>query len=282
MISGNVSKSVNAMGVNLDRLWYVPDGRLRTKSAANKAVVITEWIRHQRKLKEEPREEELFVAMHTCAYRAARRSRKQRITSQEREKWIRRWQIVREFIVEKNLGLVYSMIGRFGSKKMDEDDMLSDAMFGLSRAVDRYNPWRGYRFSTYACNVISRALIRRGQRESYYREVFPVQHDVSFEKAVEVPDPEKALYVERLDRALKNNLGELTDLESMVISRRFTADRQSRHTFQEIGKSVGLSKERVRQIQNVALKKLRNVLNEDPVLQEALDVGGAHGLLQYR
>ena len=264
MITVNSNKTAI---VNPNQLWYVPDHRLRTKKSADKAIGVAEWVTSKQSANDQPNEEELFIALHTCAYRAGKRSRKQRTTAQERDKWIKRWQDIREYIVEKNLGLVYSMIGRFGSKKLDEDDILSDAMFGLSRAVDRYNPWRGYRFSTYACNVISRAVMRSGRQETRYRELFPVEHDASFEKPMDEPDARAELYVERLSRILDRNLGQLTYLESMVLTRRFPEDTRSRLTFQEIGNSIGLSKERVRQIQNMALRKLRSVLNEDPLLQ---------------
>jgi len=266
MIRDKMENSAVASKGYFDDLWYVPDKRLRTKSAAEKAACIAQWIQNKKGLDRKPTEEDLFIAMHTCAYRATRRSRKQRITRRERTKWIHLWKLIRNHIVEQNLGLVYSMIGRFGSKTMDEDDMLSDAMFGLARAVDRYNPWRGYRFSTYACNVIARALMRRGKRESHYRQVFPVQNDVSFEHPEELPDPHTELFVERLNMALDQNQGELTELESAVLTRRFPLDYTPRMTFQEIGNSVGLSKERVRQIQNIALRKLRDVLDQDPVL----------------
>lgn len=264
MIANKINESVR---VNPDQLWYVPDHRLRTKAAANKAMGVADWITSQHTPDNQPNEEELFIAMHTCAYRASNRSRKQRITAQERAKWIKRWQDIREYLVEKNLGLVYSMIGRFGSKKLDEDDLLSDAMFGLSRAVDRYNPWRGYRFSTYACNVIARAIMRRGKRANRYRELFPIENDVSFELPMNEPDDRAELYRERLLRIMNRNLGQLTHLESMVLSRRFPQEARSKLTFQEIGSSIGLSKERVRQIQNLALRKLRIVLNEDALLQ---------------
>ena len=264
MIANKIDESVRG---NPDQLWYVPDPRLRTKAAANKAVGVADWVTSKQPPDTQPNEEELFIAMHTCAFRAGKRSRKQRITAQERAKWIKRWQDIREYLVRKNLGLVYSMIGRFGSKKLDEDDLLSDAMFGLSRAVDRYNPWRGYRFSTYACNVIARSIMRRGKRENRYRDMFPIEHDVSFELPINEPDARAELYRERLLRILDRNLGQLSPLESMVLARRFPQETRSKLTFQEIGSSISLSKERVRQIQNLALRKLRSVLNEDALLQ---------------
>jgi len=174
---------------------------------------------------------------------------------------------IRSYIVERNLGLVYSMIGRFGSRQLDEDDLLSEALYALTRAVDRFNPWRGYKFSTYACNVIARALMRRGKQETHYRRMFPVQHDMTFEKPTQMPDHATELYRERLRRILDHNLGDLTDLESTILEHRFPDKQRGRMTFQQIGRIVGLSKERVRQIQNIALDKLREAIEADPVLQ---------------
>lgn len=259
-------KSPTLAGLAPEQLWYVPDRRLTTKSAQGAALSVVDWIGGDRDGKV-PDEFRLFTALHTCAYRAVRRTRRKTVTDSERNKWAKRWRLIREYIVERNLGLAYSIISRFGSRKLDEDDLLSDAMLGLTRATDRFNPWRGYRFSTYACNVIARALMRRGKRERHYRQLFPVQFDVSFEKPDAPPDSQTELYVERLNRVLDGNLGELTDLESNILAQRFPDDSGVRLTFQQIGETVGLSKERVRQIQNVALGKLRGVLSEDAILQ---------------
>jgi RNA polymerase primary sigma factor len=247
-------------------LWYVPDRRVRTKTAAAQVLQVTRWITGERTIDGEPDEMDLFKALHACAFRAARRSQTRVIGLAERRMWARRWQTVREYIVEKNVGLVHLTIRRFRFQVMDEDDLLSEAMYGLGRAIDRFNPWKGFRFSTYACNVIARALLRRGKGESRYRRLFPVQHDTTYEKPGEHLDIQTELCLDRLRRVLDRNLGELTDLEATVLAQRFPMDREPRRTFQEIGSMVGLSKERVRQIQNIALNKLRQVLIEDPVL----------------
>ena len=252
---------------DLQNLWYVPDRRIRTKAATDKATEIAKWITGSRETGIEPDEHTLFVCLHTCAYRAKHRSRTKQVMGAAQIEWIRRWQQIRGYIVEKNLGLVYSMIGRFGSGKLDEDDLLSEAMLALTQAANRFNPWKGYRFSTYACNVIARALVRRGKREWRYRQLFPVAFDMSFERPERAPDFQAELYVERLRYALQRNLGELTTLESGVMAKRYPGNGDARMTFREIGDSIGLSKERVRQIQNNALRKLRDVLDADPVLQ---------------
>ena len=248
-------------------LWYVPDSRIRTKRAAADAIAIAEWISGSRQQGNEPDEHALFVALHTCAYRASRRSRRKPVPPGERIEWVGRWQRIREYIVEKNLGLAYSMLRRFGSSELDQDDLLSTAMLGLARAGDRFNPWKGFRFSTYACNVMARALMRRGKRERNYRRLFPTQFDVGFERQEHPPSPQADLYVERLTRALDGNLAGLTELESSIVAQRFPDQGKGRQTFQEIGKAIGLSKERVRQIQNIALRKLRDVLDADSVLE---------------
>lgn len=249
--------------------WYAPDPRLRNKGLAEQAIQVVEWIQTGDGFDKPPGEEILFTSLHACAYRATSDGRKNKkpLPTRQRNLWARRWRIIREHIVESNIGLVYSMIGRFNSLNLDDDDQLSDALFGLARAVDKFNPWRGYRFSTYACNVIARSLMRRGKQVGNYRRLFPVQHDVSFERPERMPDTDTELYLERLRKALNHNLGDLTDLESRILSDRFPNDLSPRLTFKEIGDSIGLSKERVRQIQNIALGKLREVLDADPVLQ---------------
>ena len=251
-----------------EQVWYVPNRKLRTKSASNKAIEIAEWIDCERMSDEEPDELSLFFALHTCAYRAKRRVRRVKsISPAERTEWTRRWLIIREYIVERNLGLVYSIFKRFVARYLDEDDLLSEAMYALTRAVDRFDPNKGYRFSTYACNVIWRSLNRLGKRTGRYRLLFPVQNDVSLEQPDKLPDSQTELYVERLNHILDQNLGHLTDLESKILKERFLINGRSGLTLRQIGDVLGLSKERVRQIQKNALGKLREVLELDTVLE---------------
>jgi len=249
--------------------WYRPHPSIRTKAAAKRAKELAGWMIGERNVHEEPDEHELFVVLHTCAFRAQRRNQLKKPINDQAD-WIQLWHIIREYIVEKNIGLVYSTIGKFGPHKLDSDDLLSDAMFGLTRAVHRFSPWRGCKFSTYACNVIIRALVRHNKRESRYQRLFPVHYDVPFERPARLRqgDATTELFVERLSRALDRNLGGLTDLESKILHRRFTDGHEKRSTFREIGNSVGLSKERIRQMQNTALVKLHDTLSADPVLQD--------------
>ncbi|MBI4581062.1 MAG: sigma-70 family RNA polymerase sigma factor [Planctomycetes bacterium] len=233
---------------------------------AREVTGVLSWIAVGADAGTEPDERTLFIALRTCARLAGRDKVRRRPASARTADWEQHWQRVRSYLVERNMGLAYSVVHRVGSHKVSEDDLLSDALLGLTRAVDQFNPWKGYRFSTYACTVIARDLMRRCKRETSYRRLFPVQHDVTMERPTKRPDVGTELYVERLQRALGDNVCQLTDLETRVLAQRFPEDPESRLTFLEIGHIVGLSKERVRQIQNIALTKLRKALDEDPVL----------------
>jgi RNA polymerase sigma factor (sigma-70 family) len=248
------------------RLWYAPDRRIRTKTAADKAKRIADWVKTGTGLDTEPDEQTLFAALHTCAFYGRRRPSGRQLPAKQRAAWSERWYVIRDHIVKTNFPLIYSMMADFHSVDLDRDELLSEAMFGLAQAAERFNPWRGFRFSTYACHAIRRSMIRSSKQASNYRRRFPVQHDVSFERPDD-PGAAPDLYLERLQRAMDQNLGELTELESRILARRFPADNERRSTLQEIGEAVGLSKERVRQLQNSALNKLREVLESDPVLQ---------------
>jgi len=252
---------------NPRKLWYAPDRRLRAKRASAEAVSIVEWIQTGLGRDVEPDEGSLFAALHTCAYQAARRRDRTRVPEAQRVRWADRWQIIRACLVEKNLGLVYSTVRRFGSRSIDADDLLSDALYALTRAVDRFNPWKGFRFSTYACNVIVRALMRRVRQESKYRQLFPARYQVVPDRPEGLPDFQAEVYIERLKRARDWNLGNLSSLESHILAQRFPTEPKTQLSLQKVGDGVGLSKERVRQIEKRAIRKLREVLDQDPVLQ---------------
>ena len=247
-------------------LWYVPHARIRTTQAAASAKEIADSIDSGSPSADGPDETSLFLALHTCAYRAERPARGRSISSRERAAWSDRWHQIRDFIVKKNMPLAYSMIGHFRTRDLDREELVSDALLGLSQATERFDPWRGFRFSTYACNAIQRAMVRSSRQASTRRRRFPLQHEM-WQEQPERTDWHTELYVERLNRALDYNLGELTDMESKILEKRFPSGSQRRLTLQQIGDLVGLSKERVRQLQERALGKLREVLQADPVLQ---------------
>jgi RNA polymerase primary sigma factor len=214
----------------------------------------------------DPGETKLFAAMQTCAYRSSRRENGTRIRSCDRRRWADRWNVLRAYLVERNLGLAYSMMDRFHGHDLDWDELRSEALLALLRSVEGFNPWRGFRFSTYACNAITRSLVHASRKAKRYRAQFPVEHE-SWREPIPRTDTWSDLFADRLHHVLRENQGELTDREAMILSWRFPMDGRLGMTLGEVGDAMGLSKERVRQIQKSALGKLREVLAADPSLQ---------------
>ncbi|MCH7527754.1 MAG: sigma-70 family RNA polymerase sigma factor [Planctomycetes bacterium] len=254
------------VGIDPKSLRFVPHRRIRTKEAAQNAERIARWALSRCESEQVPDEHALFLALHTCAYRAGRRAWRRPILTSERAEWVQRWQIVRSHIVERNLGLVYSMITRLGLKGVERDELRSEGLFALMRAVDGFDPWCGFRFSTYACHAITRSLLQVARKARRDRARMLIEYEPWFEEPVRV-DAWTELYADRLNRALDQNLGELTDREADILGRRYPLDGALGLTLGEIGTRIGLSRERVRQIEKTALYKIRVVLEADPALQ---------------
>ncbi len=264
-------RTINARSNNKPRNLDMPtrlvaDRRARTRKAVCDALRVAEWASTGRGLDSPPDEASLFRALQTAAYRATRRAAFKRTAASERAEWMARWRSIRAAAVERNLGLVWCMVTQFGWPVVDREEQGSAAMTALLKAVDGFNPWLGFRFSTYACNAIRRSLVALARTQRRNRLRFPVEHDTWFETP-DGTDNGLELYVDRLTQALETNSGELTEREALVLGQRFPKDGSPGMTLGQIGKTIGLSKERVRQIQKKALTKLRQVLEADPLLQ---------------
>jgi RNA polymerase primary sigma factor len=224
-----------------------------------------------------PEEEtELFKQLHYSAYRLSRlyKAADRSLTpalKRAYSKWVDRYNQIRTRLIEGNLGLVYQLIGKTRFSNLDRDDMSSEGMMALLRAVDTFDPWRGFRFSTYACNAIIRAFSRAALLDTRRRSRIAGPYDVAFEKSdsqEQSHQDQKALFSERLQRILHLDNADLTDVEKTVMARRFPfGPGRIRQTLEEIGKMMRVSKERVRQIQLAAIAKLRAALAADAVLQ---------------
>jgi RNA polymerase primary sigma factor len=141
----------------------------------------------------------------------------------------------------------------------------------LIRAVDKFSVDRGFKFSTYACRAILKAFSRTALKSSRHKTRFPVEFEPDMEKS-DWSDRKRDMVeedcIDELKQIVDRNLADLTDVESTVIQRRFNWQQQDEHplTLEEVGQIIGVTKERVRQIQNKALAKIRMVL-EDGVLR---------------
>ncbi len=179
-------------------------------------------------------------------------------------------QDVRARIVELNMPLVLAMAKRTRLAGIDFNEMISEGNMALLRSVDKFDCGRGFKFSTYACRAILKSFSRVAMRTSRYRGTFPVEFDPSIERSDHLErkrQSAEADCVDDLKEILRRNMADLTEVEQTVIRQRFALDHVGAEipvpkTLEQVGQVIGVTKERVRQIQNKALKKIRTALEE--------------------
>jgi RNA polymerase sigma factor (sigma-70 family) len=188
--------------------------------------------------------------------------------SEEILRWYRVADQIREQIAETNLALVLAMAKRTRMSEVDFADLVSEGNMALLRAVDKFDAGRGYKFSTYACRAILKAFSRQGMKLSKYRQRFPTDFDPKLERSNFLETKRASFEKDAADevkRIVLENRAELTDVERTVIEHRFgleSGELDKPMTLEQVGQIIGVTKERVRQIQNKAMEKIRLILEQ--------------------
>ena len=150
---------------------------------------------------------------------------------------------------------------------MEFTELVSEGSMVLLRAAEKFDCGRGFRFSTYACQSILRSFSRLAKKSYRYRSLFSVQWDPALEKDDHLDSKRnetRDLWVSEIRTVMCDNLAGLSGVERSVVEMRFsmTPGHADALTLKQVGKKLGLSKERIRQIQNNALAKLRIAMEE--------------------
>ena len=203
---------------------------------------------------------DLARRMHYAAWRLSRAADFRR-----RAAWKRVYYALRDRVVLGNRKLIYRAVRRWMPSATWADDMTGDCQVVLIQAVAAYNPWLGVRFSTYAFTCLMRALSRLSQRHAADRlsKSLPLEALPDGEPRDRHGAEPTAAGTQPIDEYLRDGHALLSAREKQVLLRRFSLDERIKGgTLEQVGRELGLSKERVRQVQASALGKLRHALLE--------------------
>ena len=183
----------------------------------------------------------------------------------------------RDKLIKSNMRLAISIVKKFVNVDNTFDDLLSDAVMALLRAIEKFDFDKGFRFSTYATQVIRRNAYRCVMQRYTERKKIAASVD---EMALDVVEPDRSSNVDearwhQLRSRLATMLDKLDRREKFIVRARFSLGGHRRiQTLQRLADVLGVSKERVRQLEKRALDKLRSLSQESELVRVEYDLPG--------
>lgn len=169
-------------------------------------------------------------------------------------------QAVKNQIVQANLRLVVSIAKRHVTPNDDFFEVVSDGNISLMRAVDKFDFNRGFKFSTYASWAIMKNFARSAPEQKIHRDRYQTGREELLDIVPgHVPDEPENDHLPAIRATIERMLSALDERERTILRHRYGLEsRGEPQTLEQIGKSFGVSKERVRQLEARAMAKLRH------------------------
>lgn len=215
-------------------------------------------------------ERELFCLMNYLKFRAnsirsgLSESKPSRSKLDKIEQFIALALQLRNRIVKANVRLVVSLVKRYSTAPNIFEDLMSQGISCLMNTAEKFDFSRGYRFSTYATRAITRDAFQYSQRRHRDSTRFMSgSAPLVFEGVEQRPAHRDEATWLHLDSSISKMMQHLDDRERFIVRMRFGFDQiAGKPTFKEIGKLLGVSKERVRQLESRAISKLRHAADD--------------------
>jgi RNA polymerase primary sigma factor len=174
----------------------------------------------------------------------------------------------KNLIIRANLRLVVSIAKRHVGPAQNFFELVSDGNMSLMRAVEKFDFARGNKFSTYASWAIMKNFARTIPDEHRQRDRFRTSHSEMFTAAEDERSDQFEQESAQLQREaqVERILGRLDEREQRIIVSRFGLRRgEEPLTLKQVGAELGVTKERIRQIEARALSKLRKAADEEKI-----------------
>ena len=216
-------------------------------------------------------ERDLFRRYNYVKYRMARVQAQSRRTgcdaalAEEFRRCERAAEVLRRDLITSNLRLVACVARRHAGPLVAFQDLVGIGALVLLRAVESFNYLRGTKFSTYATWALTKEFARIIPEENYRLATFLTGSEELVRSVGAIDEaPARRETVAEVRHLVHKALGALSALERDVVLARFGIDAFSRpQTLREVGRRHRLTAERIRQIQNAALAKLRGLLDPE-------------------
>ncbi len=177
-------------------------------------------------------------------------------------------------VISANLRLVVSIAKRHVGPAENFFELVSDGNMSLIRAVEKFDFGRGNKFSTYASWAIMKNFARTIPDEHRHRDRYRTSHAEMFGATEDRRSDQYEQETAQIQREaqVERILGRLDEREQQIIVSRFGLTRgQEPRTLKEVGAAMGVTKERIRQIEARALNKLRKAAQEERIEIPGLD-----------